>query len=296
MKKVTKAIFPVAGLGTRFLPATKSVPKEIMTLVDRPLIQYAIDEARAAGIKEFIFVTSRGKGALEDYFDHAPQLEAELEAKGKAQLLDVLRDTNMDSGAVAYVRQHKAMGLGHAVWCARRLVGDEPVAVLLPDDVIAAETPCLKQMVEAYQETGGNMVAAMEVPADKTSSYGILDVKEDMGHMVSVKGMVEKPEAGTAPSNLAVIGRYILSPQVLDNLNATQVGAGGEIQLTDAIAREIGTEGNVYGYRFRGQRFDCGSKAGFLQATVSFGLAREELKDEFSQFLTDISNINRAAE
>ncbi|MFY0594807.1 MAG: UTP--glucose-1-phosphate uridylyltransferase GalU [Cognatishimia sp.] len=296
MKKVTKAIFPVAGLGTRFLPATKSVPKEIMTLVDRPLIQYAIDEARAAGIKEFIFVTSRGKGALEDYFDHAPQLEAELEAKGKAQLLDVLRDTNMDSGAVAYVRQHKAMGLGHAVWCARRLVGDEPVAVLLPDDVIAAETPCLKQMVEAYQETGGNMVAAMEVPADKTSSYGILDVKEDMGHMVSVKGMVEKPEAGAAPSNLAVIGRYILSPQVLDNLNATQVGAGGEIQLTDAIAKEIGTEGNVYGYRFRGQRFDCGSKAGFLQATVSFGLARDELKDEFSQFLTDISNINRAAE
>lgn len=296
MSKVTKAIFPVAGLGTRFLPATKSVPKEIMTLVDRPLIQYAIDEARAAGIKEFIFVTSRGKGALEDYFDHAPQLEAELEAKGKDQLLDILRDTNMDSGAVAYVRQHKAMGLGHAVWCARRLIGNEPVAVLLPDDVIAAEKPCLQQMVEAYEETGGNMVAAMEVPADKTSSYGILDVQDDMGQMVSVKGMVEKPKAGSAPSNLAVIGRYILSPQVLDNLNATQAGAGGEIQLTDAIAKEISVANNVFGYRFRGQRFDCGSKAGFLQATVSFGLARDELKDEFSQFLTDISNVNRAAE
>ncbi|NES93597.1 UTP--glucose-1-phosphate uridylyltransferase, partial [Okeania sp. SIO2B9] len=170
--KVTKAIFPVAGLGTRFLPATKSVPKEIMTLVDRPLIQYAIDEARAAGITEFIFVTSRGKGALEDYFDHSPSLEAELAKKGKTELLEVLENTNMDSGAIAYIRQHKALGLGHAVWCARRLIGNEPFAVILPDDVIAAETPCLKQMVDAYQETGGNMVAAMEVSPDKTSSYG----------------------------------------------------------------------------------------------------------------------------
>ncbi|UZD90423.1 UTP--glucose-1-phosphate uridylyltransferase GalU [Cognatishimia activa] len=295
-RKVTKAIFPVAGLGTRFLPATKSVPKEIMTLVDRPLIQYAIDEARAAGIKEFIFVTSRGKGALEDYFDHAPQLEMELAQKGKTELLDTLKNTNMESGAVAYVRQHKPKGLGHAVWCARRLVGDEPVAVLLPDDVIAAETPCLKQMVEAYAETGGNMVAAMEVPAAKTSSYGVLDVAEDMGHMVSVKGMVEKPKPGTAPSNLAVIGRYILAPQVLDNLDSTQAGAGGEIQLTDAIAKEIGANNNVYGYRFRGQRFDCGSKAGFLQATVSFGLAREDLRDDLSQFLQDIAISQQAAE
>lgn len=295
-RKVTKAIFPVAGLGTRFLPATKSVPKEIMTLVDRPLIQYAIDEARAAGIKEFIFVTSRGKGALEDYFDHAPQLEMELAQKGKTELLETLKNTNMESGAVAYVRQHKPKGLGHAVWCARRLVGDEPVAVLLPDDVIAAETPCLKQMVEAYAETGGNMVAAMEVPAAKTSSYGVLDVAEDMGHMVSVKGMVEKPKPGTAPSNLAVIGRYILAPQVLDNLDSTQAGAGGEIQLTDAIAKEIGANNNVYGYRFRGQRFDCGSKAGFLQATVSFGLAREDLRDDLSQFLQDIAISQQAAE
>lgn len=295
-KKVTKAIFPVAGLGTRFLPATKSVPKEIMTLVDRPLIQYAIDEARAAGIKEFIFVTSRGKGALEDYFDHAPQLEQELRKKNKTELLDILKDTNMESGAIAYIRQHKALGLGHAVWCARRLIGNEPFAVILPDDVIAAEKPCLQQMVEAYAETGGSMVAAMEVPPEKASSYGVLEVSEDMGDMVKVKSMVEKPEPGTAPSNLAVIGRYILSPNVLTNLNRMKSGAGGEIQLTDAIADEIAQDNPVYGYRFSGQRFDCGSKSGFLQATVSFGLAREELRDDLAAYIRDIVNMEKAAE
>jgi UTP--glucose-1-phosphate uridylyltransferase len=295
-KKVTKAIFPVAGLGTRFLPATKSVPKEIMTLVDRPLIQYAIDEARAAGIKEFIFVTSRGKGALEDYFDHAPGLEQELRKKGKTDLLETLKDTNMDSGAIAYIRQHKALGLGHAVWCARRLIANEPFAVILPDDVIAAEKPCLQQMVEAYEETGGNMVAAMEVSPEKTSSYGILDVEEDMGSMVSVKGMVEKPEKGTAPSNLAVIGRYILSPNVLGNLNKIKSGAGGEIQLTDAIASEIDQDNGVYGFRFRGQRFDCGSKAGFLQATVAFGLARDDLREDLAAYLQDVVRLGQAAE
>lgn len=294
--KVTKAIFPVAGLGTRFLPATKSVPKEIMTLVDRPLIQYAIDEARAAGIKEFIFVTSRGKGALEDYFDHSPQLENELRKKGKDDLLEILKSTNMDSGAVAYMRQHKALGLGHAVWCARRLIGNEPFAVILPDDVIAAEKPCLQQMVEAYEETGGNMVAAMEVPPSKASSYGVLDIKEDMGSMVSVKGMVEKPAPGTEPSNLAVIGRYILSPQVLKNLNKIKSGAGGEIQLTDAIDQEIGSERGVYGYRFRGQRFDCGSKSGFLQATVAFGLSRDDLRDDLHGYLTDLMATEQAAQ
>ncbi|WP_298840659.1 UTP--glucose-1-phosphate uridylyltransferase GalU [uncultured Roseobacter sp.] len=295
-RKVTKAIFPVAGLGTRFLPATKSVPKEIMTLVDRPLIQYAIDEARAAGIKEFIFVTSRGKGALEDYFDHAPQLEEELRRKGKTKLLETLETTNMESGAIAYIRQHRALGLGHAVWCARRLIGDEPFAVILPDDVIAADKPCLQQMAEAYEETGGNMVAAMEVPAAKTSSYGMLDISEDMGAMVRVKGMVEKPPAGEAPSNLAVIGRYILSPSVLQNLHNIKSGAGGEIQLTDAIAREIDNENGVYGYRFAGQRFDCGSKSGFLQATVAFGLARDELRDDLSAYLHDIVTMGKAAE
>ena len=295
-RKVTKAIFPVAGLGTRFLPATKSVPKEIMTLVDRPLIQYAIDEARAAGIKEFIFVTSRGKGALEDYFDHAPQLEAALKKAGKTDLLEVLKTTNMESGAIAYIRQHKAMGLGHAVWCARRLIGNEPFAVILPDDVIAADKPCLQQMTEAYQETGGCMVAAMEVQRDRTSSYGILDVAKEQNGLVSVKGMVEKPPVAQAPSNLAVIGRYILTPDVLSTLSQARSGAGGEIQLTDAIANEI-TEGrNVYGLRFSGQRFDCGSKAGFLQATVSFALARPELQDEFAAYLRATVPLLRVAE
>ena len=294
-KKVLKAVFPVAGFGTRFLPATKSIPKEIMTLVDRPLIQYAIDEARAAGIKEFIFITSRGKSALEDYFDYAPELESELRKKGKTDLLEVLKDTNMDSGAIAYVRQNRPMGLGHAVWCARRLIGNEPFAVLLPDDVIAAEKPCLQQMVEAYAETGGNMVAAMEVPPEKASSYGVLDIGSENGAIVEAKGMVEKPPAGTAPSNLAVIGRYILSPQVLTNLNRIKQGAGGEIQLTDAIAEEIGT-GKVYGYRFRGQRYDCGSKAGFLQATVAFGLSRPDLRDEFGAYLHDLMALQKAAQ
>lgn len=294
--KVTKAIFPVAGLGTRFLPATKSVPKEIMTLVDRPLIQYAIDEARAAGIKEFIFVTSRGKGALEDYFDHSPQLEQELRKKGKNDLLEALKDTNMESGAIAYIRQHRALGLGHAVWCARRLIANEPFAVILPDDVIAAEKPCLQQMVEAYEETGGSMVAAMEVPPEKASAYGVLDIKEDMGSLVSVKGMVEKPKADEAPSNLAVIGRYILTPDVLRSLNKMKQGAGGEIQLTDAIAQEITEARNVYGMRFRGQRFDCGSKAGFLQATVAFGLSRDDLKDELRAYLHDLMASEKAAQ
>ncbi|ABF62748.1 UDP-glucose pyrophosphorylase [Ruegeria sp. TM1040] len=295
-RKVTKAIFPVAGLGTRFLPATKSVPKEIMTLVDRPLVQYAIDEARAAGIKEFIFVTSRGKGALEDYFDHAPVLEQELRKKGKDQLLEVLKATNMGSGDIAYIRQHKALGLGHAVWCARRLIGDEPFAVMLPDDVIAADKPCLQQMVEAYAETGGNMVAAMEVAPEKTSSYGILDVKDSKDAVMPINAMIEKPSPEEAPSNLAVIGRYILSPSVLQNLNKRKQGAGGEIQLTDAIAEDIARDVPVCGYRFKGRRFDCGSKSGFLQATVAFALEREELRDDLMEYLSTLSAHRQAAE
>ncbi len=295
-RKVTKAIFPVAGMGTRFLPATKSVPKEIMTLVDRPLIQYAIDEARAAGIEDFIFVTSRGKSALEDYFDHAPDLEASLQTSGKTALLDILNDTNMDSGAIAYMRQHKPLGLGHAVSCARKLIGDEPFAVILPDDVIAAEKPCLQQMVEAYQETGGAMVAAMEVAPERTSSYGVLDVAAGDGPVLPVKDMVEKPAPGTAPSNLAVIGRYILTPEVMRNLDEVERGAGGEIQLTDAIAQELQQGRDVFGYRFDGQRFDCGSKAGFLQATVAFALARDDLRDEFSAYLTEMQSLKQAAQ
>ncbi|MDO6732121.1 UTP--glucose-1-phosphate uridylyltransferase GalU [Marinovum sp. 2_MG-2023] len=287
--KVKKAIFPVAGLGTRFLPATKSVPKEIMTLVDRPLVQYAIDEAREAGIEEFIFVTSRGKSALEDYFDQRPYLENELKKKGKDKLLKELEKTNMQSGAVAYVRQANALGLGHAVWCASRLIGDEPFAVMLPDDVIAGEVSCLKQMIDAYEEVGGCMVAAMEVPDDKTSSYGVLDVEASEGRTLKVRGMVEKPAPGTAPSNLAVIGRYILTPRVLKNLASQETGAGGEIQLTDAIAREITTWAGVHGFRFEGRRYDCGSKSGFLHATLDFGLAREDLGEELLAHIKEIA-------
>jgi UTP--glucose-1-phosphate uridylyltransferase len=295
IRKVTKAIFPVAGMGTRFLPATKSIPKEILTLVDRPLIQYAIDEARAAGIRDFIFVTARGKSALEDYFDHAPELEATLRRDGKTELLDVLKATNMDSGAIAYVRQNRALGLGHAVWCARKLVGDEPFAVILPDDVIAAETPCLQQMVDAYAQTGGNMVAAMEVAPNRISSYGVLDIDQDNGAVLRAKGLVEKPKQQDAPSNLAVIGRYILTPKIMENLNKLKQGALGEIQLTDAIAEEAPL-GNVYGYRFTGQRYDCGSKAGFLQATVAFALSRPDLAEEFGAYLEDMMALQRAAQ
>jgi UTP--glucose-1-phosphate uridylyltransferase len=288
-QKVTKAIFPVAGLGTRFLPATKSIPKEVLPLVDRPLIQYCIDEARAAGIKEFIFVTSRGKSALEDYFDNAPQLEKTLRQKGKTELLEELRQTDMESGAIAYIRQKKAKGLGHAVACAHRFIANEPFAVLLPDDVIAADKPCLQQMVEAWEETRGNMVGVMEVPEDQISSYGVLDVKEDMNRLVTARGMVEKPTISDAPSRLAVVGRYILTPSVMRALRRTDPGVGGEIQLTDAINSTAMEEDNVYGYRFEGTRYDCGSKAGFLEATVDFALRRPELRDRFTCFLRQVT-------
>ena len=289
MSKVTKAIFPVAGLGTRFLPATKSVPKEIMTLIDRPLIQYAIDEARAAGIREFIFVTAKGKSALEDYFDHAPELERKLKRDGKTDLLAALEPTNMDSGAIAYIRQHKALGLGHAVWCARRLIGDEPFAVILPDDVIAGPKPCLKQMIEAHAEVGGSMVAAMQVDVSEISSYGVLDIAQRNGRLVEARGMVEKPASGDAPSNLAVIGRYILDPTIFEALDRRHRGAGGEIQLTDAIAAQIDEGRRVWGYQFEGARYDCGSKAGFLKATVAFALERPDLRDEFGHYLRQVA-------
>ncbi len=295
-QKITKAIFPVAGLGTRFLPATKSIPKEIMTLVDRPLIQYAIDEAREAGITDFIFVTARGKSALEDYFDRAPELEKSLKEKGKTDLLKELRRTDMESGTIAYIRQREARGLGHAVWCARRLIGNEPFAVLLPDDVISAPRGCLRQMIDAYDEVGGNMVATMYVPEEQTKNYGILDKSGENGRLVSVKGMVEKPDAKDAPSNLAAIGRYILTPQIMESLGKFNQGAGGEIQLTDAISEQISLGNPVHGYRFDGARYDCGSKAGFLQATVAFALEREDLRDEFSAFLDGVTGLHHAAE
>ncbi len=287
-RKVTKAVLPIAGLGTRFLPATKSMPKEMMTLVDRPLIQYAMDEARAAGITDFIFVTARGKGSLVDYFDRAPELESSLKEKGKTDLLDELARTDMPSGAISTIRQQQAKGLGHAVWCARRLIGDEPFAVILPDDVIDSETPCLQQMVDAQAETGGCMVAAMEVDESETSKYGILDVTDDGSASVRVSGMVEKPDPSEAPSNLAVIGRYILTPEVLDVLDHQDPGKGGEIQLTDAIASQIAGDPGVWGFKFDGRRFDCGSKSGFLQATVSYGLKRSDLRDDLAEFIRDI--------
>ncbi len=295
--KVTTAVFPVAGMGTRFLPATKSIPKEMLPLVDRPLIQYGIDEARAAGITDFIFVTAKGKSALEDYFDAAPTLERALADSGKDELLDEVNKATMPSGAIAYIRQQEALGLGHAVWCARRLIGDEPFAVILPDDVIAAERGCLTQMVEAYAESGGGcMVATMEVPHEQTKSYGVIATGGEQGRLVTVQGMVEKPKPEDAPSNLAVIGRYILTPAVLRALNKKKTGAGGEIQLTDAIAEQIGGPDPVYGYRFEGERYDCGSKVGLLQATIAYALARPDVGPEFRDFLRGLDLGRLAAE
>lgn len=285
MQTVRKAVFPVAGLGTRFLPATKAIPKEVLPLVDKPLIQYAIDEARAAGITDFIFVTAKGKSALEDYFDGAPELVRSLKAKNKHDLLRAIAPSEMPSGAISYIRQQEALGLGHAVWCARHLVGDEPFAVILPDDVIAADTPCLQQMVAAYGDVGGSVVAAMQVAPDDAPNYGIIDPAEQNGRMVAAKGLVEKPAKENAPSSLAVIGRYILTPSVMRTLECMKKGTGGEVQLTDAIAAEIDAGRAVHGFQFDGQRYDCGSKAGFLKATVAFALARPDLRDEFGTFI-----------
>ncbi len=289
-QKVTTAVFPVAGLGTRFLPATKAIPKEMLPLVDRPLIQYAVDEARAAGITEFIFVTARGKSALEDYFDRAPELERDLEAKGKIDLLAEVHNSTMPSGTIAYVRQQEMLGLGHAVWCARGLIANEPFAVILPDDVIAGDEPCLKQMCDAYEAAGGGcMVAAMDVLDSQVSSYGILKVAEDHGDLVKASGLVEKPSPEEAPSNTAVIGRYILSPEVMKSLGQVREGAGGEIQLTDAIAAQAAAGHPVHGYRFKGERFDCGSKSGFLRATVAFAMNRKDVAEDFGGFLKQIA-------
>ncbi|MEO0821022.1 MAG: UTP--glucose-1-phosphate uridylyltransferase GalU [Pseudomonadota bacterium] len=297
VKPVRTAVFPVAGMGTRFLPATKSMPKEMLPLVDRPLIQYAIDEAREAGITEFIFVTARGKSSLEDYFDGHPVLEQDLKAKGKTALLEAVEKATMPSGAIAYIRQQEALGLGHAVWCARRLIGDEPFAVILPDDVIKAETGCMAQMVEAYNARGegGCMVAAFDVAESSVSSYGILDIESDEGTMIRTRGLVEKPKPEVAPSRTAVIGRYILTPAVMETLEQRKIGAGGEIQLTDAIAAQVGAPGGVYGMRFKGKRYDCGSKQGWLQATVAFALMRDDLGPEFAEFLRGLTATDLAA-
>jgi UTP--glucose-1-phosphate uridylyltransferase len=281
--RVRKAVFPVAGLGTRLLPATKSIPKEMITIVDRPLIQYAVDEAREAGIEQLIFVTGRGKSALVDYFDQAYELEATLREKGKS--LDVLAPSNAKFGEVITVRQQQPLGLGHAVWCARHIVGDEPFAVLLPDELMMGRPNCLAQMVEAYERVGGNIVAALEVPDSETHKYGVIDPGASDGRLTEIRGMVEKPAAGTAPSNLMLPGRYILQPQVMRALDAQEKGAGGEIQLTDGIAKLIGKQ-PVHAYRFDGERFDCGSAAGFVIANVAVALRRDDVAPVLRRFVS----------
>ena len=281
--RVRKAVFPVAGLGTRLLPATKSIPKEMITIVDRPLIQYAVDEAREAGIEELIFVTGRGKSALVDYFDQAFELEATLREKGKS--LDVLEPYNARFGEVVTVRQQQPLGLGHAVWCARHIVGDEPFAVLLPDELMVGRPNCLAQMVEAYDKVGGNIVAALEVPDSETHKYGVIDPGATDGRLTEIRGLVEKPAPGTAPSNLMLPGRYILQPEVMRALDAQERGAGGEIQLTDAIARLIGTQ-PLHAFRFEGERYDCGSATGFVIANIAMAMQRDDVGPAVETFLS----------
>ncbi len=286
-QRVRKAVFPVAGLGTRFLPATKAIPKEMLPVLDRPLIQHAVDEARAAGIEEFIFVTGRSKTALEDHFDHAFELEATLGERGKSRELAVLDAALLPPGAVSYTRQQRPLGLGHAVWCARNLVGREPFAVLLPDDLVLADTPCLKQMIEVYEQTGGNVVAVVDVPREHTRRYGVLDVSEDDGRLASIRGLVEKPAPEKAPSTLSIIGRYLLQPEIFDHLGRIGRGAGNEIQLTDGLARLIAGDRPFHGLRFSGRRFDCGDRVGFLQANIAFAMADPEVAGALREFMAD---------
>ncbi|UWR22005.1 UTP--glucose-1-phosphate uridylyltransferase [Sulfitobacter sp. S190] len=286
MTHIRKAVFPVAGMGTRFLPATKSVPKEMITLVDRPLIQYAVDEARDAGVEEFIFVSAAGKGALEDYFDTAAALETRLQAAGKTEALAALDCTRMAEGALTLLRQSQPLGLGHAVRQARKLIGDEAFAVILPDDVIKSEKGALAQMVEVHRELGGHMVATMDVPRSDISKYGVLDVASEQGRVSRALGLIEKPRADLAPSTKAVIGRYILDRSIFDQLDNLGPGAGGELQLTDAINADVSTVG-VHGFTFDGQRFDCGSVQGYVQATTAFAMDRADLQSEYAAFLNE---------
>jgi UTP--glucose-1-phosphate uridylyltransferase len=285
MKPVRKAIFPVAGFGTRFLPATKAVPKEMLPVVDRPLIQYAVDEALAAGIEQMIFVTGRNKYAIEDYFDSAYEIESDLAAKNKTSFLDKLEATRLDPGKAAFVRQQQMLGLGHAVACARDLVGDEPFAVLLPDELLwNPASPCLKQMADTYEKKGGNVVAVLEVPEDQTHKYGIVDPGAADGAVTEIRKMVEKPAAGTAPSRLAIVGRYILQPEIFDLLAKGERGAGGEIQLTDAMAKLVGNQ-PFHAQTFDGERHDCGDNAGFIQANIALALERPEIADSVRAFI-----------
>ena len=280
-KPIRKAVFPVAGLGTRFLPATKAIPKEMLPIIDRPLIQYAVDEAREAGIEQMIFVTGRGKVAIVEHFDMAYELEKTMEGRDKD--LSVLEPTRLTPGNLVTVRQQVPLGLGHAIWCARAIVGDEPFAILLPDELMIANADggpgCMKQMVEAYNEVGGNLISVLEVPHEEVSSYGVITPGARDGALTEVKGLVEKPKIEDAPSNLIVSGRYLLQPEVMRTLEGQEAGAGGEIQLTDAMARMIGTQ-PFHAVTFAGKRYDCGSKVGFIEATLAIALEREDLRDE----------------
>jgi UTP--glucose-1-phosphate uridylyltransferase len=284
VKKLRKAVLPVAGLGTRFLPATKAMAKEMLPVVDKPLIQYAIEEARAAGVEQFCLVSGRGKTALVDHFDVAYELEATLRERGKTDMLELLDAMKVEPGSITTVRQQEPMGLGHAIWCARVFIGDDPFAILLPDDLVLSDTPCLKQLVDVYEQTGGNVVAVTEVPREQTNRYGILRTGQDDGRKVEVLGLVEKPKPADAPSNLSIIGRYVLLPEVVGHLAAMERGAGGEVQLTDGMAKMIGHV-PFHGLRYEGRRFDCGDKIGFLEAQIAFALKRPELKADVEAFL-----------
>ena len=283
-KTLRKAVLPVAGLGTRFLPATKAMAKEMLPVVDKPLIQYAIEEARAAGIEQFCMVTGRGKTALVEHFDVAFELEATLRERNKIDALEQLKATRVEPGSMVTVRQQVPLGLGHAIWCARAFIGDDPFAILLPDDLVLSETPCLAQLAQAYRETGGNVVAVTEIPREHTKRYGILDIGADDGRLVEVKGLVEKPAPEHAPSNLSIIGRYVLMPEVIGHLARMERGAGNEVQLTDGMARLIGNQ-PFHGLRYEGRRFDCGDKVGFLEAQIAFALKRPDLAEAVRGFL-----------
>ncbi len=284
IKKVRKVVFPVGGLGTRFLPATKSMPKEMLPVVDKPIIHYAFEEAQEAGIEQFIFVTGRNKSAIEDHFDHSYELQHTLSSREKKAELALTRDWLPPAGSIAYTRQQDPMGLGHAVWCARHLIGDEPFAVILADDMVLSKRPCLKQMIEQYNKTGGNMAAVMDVPRERTKSYGILDISESNGKLVTAKGLVEKPDPKDAPSTLSIIGRYVLDPSIFAVLEKQRKGSGGEIQLTDAMSAMI-PKTPFYGYRFEGTRYDCGSKIGYLEANIAYALTRDDMKKDVKTIL-----------
>ena len=287
-RRVRKAVFPVGGLGTRFLPATKAMPKEMLPVVDKPLIQYAVEEAAAAGIEHFIFVTGRAKQAIEDHFDISFELESTLQERGASDWLAKVQAARPGPGRVAYTRQGEPRGLGHAVWCARDLVGDEPFAVLLADDLVLSDKPCLGQLIEVHDATGGNVVAVADVPRAQTGRYGILDIDSDDGRLASVTALVEKPAPESAPSTLAIIGRYVLLPDVFTHLGDLAAGVSGEIQLTDSLARMVGAA-PFHGLRFEGRRFDCGDKLGFFEANIAFALQRDDLVEVVRHILAEYS-------